>query len=158
MSEAAEYSLALLKRLALDGVRLWVEGDQLRFRAASSALTPADLDELRLYRDEVKAALVAQGCLFFAYPTSNGQRAQWFIHEFLGADDPAYHLLAAVRLRPDICLPRLQAAINGMIERHEILRSRYLLQAGVLWQAPMPAEDHPLRVHVINTGDMQLQA
>ena len=158
MSDAADRAAALLKRLALEGVRLWMEGDQLRFRAASGALTAADIDELRLHRAAVKTALLDQGCLFVAYPTSDGQRAQWFIHEFLGAADPAYHLLAAVKLRSGIGLPQLQAAINGLIERHEILRSRYLLQAGVLWQAAEPARHQPLPVHLIEAGEAPLQA
>jgi hypothetical protein len=41
-------------------VRLWLERDEIRFRAPRGALTTSDKEALRRCRDEVHAALVAQ--------------------------------------------------------------------------------------------------
>lgn len=43
----------LLSSLSRKGIRLWLEGDQLRYRSAKGALSPAELEALRSMKHEV---------------------------------------------------------------------------------------------------------
>ncbi|KUL55238.1 non-ribosomal peptide synthetase [Streptomyces sp. NRRL F-4489] len=59
-------------------------------------------------------------------PLSAGQRQLWFLHQ-LDPAAPDYLLPVAYRLRGPLDTDALRAACDGLAARHEILRTRYVL-------------------------------
>jgi amino acid adenylation domain-containing protein/non-ribosomal peptide synthase protein (TIGR01720 family) len=57
-------------------------------------------------------------------PLSSVQRRMWFINQF-DPSSPAYNITISVRLRGDVEIARLRAALGDVLDRHEILRTRY---------------------------------
>ncbi|MER5210206.1 amino acid adenylation domain-containing protein [Streptomyces sp. NPDC002838] len=62
-------------------------------------------------------------------PLSAGQRQMWF-HNRLHPDSDEYLVTLALRLSGPLDVPALRRAWDGMLERHEILRTRYRLPDG----------------------------
>lgn len=55
---------------------------------------------------------------------SVGQEGLWLTHQ-LDPDSPAYNVVLAVRLRDRVDTGLLQRALTALVERHELLRSRF---------------------------------
>ncbi|WP_333777660.1 amino acid adenylation domain-containing protein [Streptomyces sp. IBSBF 3136] len=85
---------------------------------------------------------------------SSGQRQLWFLHQ-LDPDSPEYLLPMAYRLRGAVDPDALRRAVDALAARHEILRTRYVLDgteprqvvdpAGPADFAVVDAQDHPAR-------------
>ncbi|MGW0801472.1 amino acid adenylation domain-containing protein [Nonomuraea sp. NPDC002799] len=85
---------------------------------------------------------------------SFAQERLWFLWS-MAPDSSAYNAPAAVRLRGPLDIEALSRAIDGVVARHEILRTRYVADGGVPAQvveaaAPVglpvvPAAEHELR-------------
>lgn len=60
-------------------------------------------------------------------PLSYAQERQWFLWQ-LAPDSAAYHIPAALRLKGDLDVPALERSFSSLIERHETLRTRFLLE------------------------------
>jgi amino acid adenylation domain-containing protein len=58
------------------------------------------------------------------YPTTAAQRGLWFAAQ-LAPGDTAYHMPALLRLRGPLDLGRLDAALQGLVDRHEGLRTTF---------------------------------
>ncbi|WP_419995126.1 amino acid adenylation domain-containing protein [Streptomyces boninensis] len=71
---------------------------------------------------------------------SAGQRSLWFLHQ-LDPDSRAYLLPIVLRLSGALDLARLRGAVNALAARHEILRTRYVLDGGQPVQVVDPAGD-----------------
>ena len=63
-------------------------------------------------------------------PLSFPQRRMWFAAQYVG-DSPVYNRGFALRLRGPLDLFRLQQSLTAVVERHEILRTKYHLRDGV---------------------------
>ena len=75
-------------------------------------------------------------------PLSTGQQQMWFLSR-LEPDSWEYAAPLALRLRGQLDLDRLRQAFDGVVARHEILRTRYGLDGGrpvQLVDPPGPAE------------------
>jgi amino acid adenylation domain-containing protein len=70
-------------------------------------------------------------------PLSAGQRQLWFLHQ-LAPDSPAYLLPLVHRLRGPLDTEALREAVDLIVERHEILRTRYVLGDGEPYQVVDP--------------------
>ncbi|MEU5420564.1 amino acid adenylation domain-containing protein [Streptomyces sp. NPDC020667] len=57
-----------------------------------------------------------------ALPASHAQRRLWFLDQ-LDPGNGAYNLVAALRLRGPLDLKALRASLDGVVERHEVLRT-----------------------------------
>ncbi|HEY0513600.1 MAG TPA: amino acid adenylation domain-containing protein [Thermoanaerobaculia bacterium] len=62
-------------------------------------------------------------------PLSFGQQRLWFLHQ-MEPESPAYHTSRRYRLAGPLRPARLEEALRGLVERHEILRTRYHKLAG----------------------------
>ena len=62
-------------------------------------------------------------------PLSLGQRRLWTLQQIDPAN-PAYHLLAAVRLQGPLDVLALQASFQYLVQRHDSLRTRFLTTGG----------------------------
>lgn len=58
-------------------------------------------------------------------PLSYGQQSQWYAHQVLGAT-AIYHDFAAFRVLGPLNLAALQVAVERTIDRHEVLRARFI--------------------------------
>jgi amino acid adenylation domain-containing protein len=151
----------LLAHAASLGVRLWVEGERLRFQAPPGAMTPELQSRLGAARQELIALLrqlegaspsgvplapVARGgrlALSFA------QQRLWF-QEQLHPEAPANNLTGAVVLTGPLRVAALREAVAALVVRHEALRTTLGEEGGVPcqligepWQPALEVEELP---------------
>ena len=127
----------LLTRLAERGVRLSLDGDHLRVRAARDALDAADTDALRAHKAEIIDLLRAQATVPTApqqrpavLPLSFAQERLWFLAQLEGGAD-AYNLALLLHLCGPLDPCALADALAVVIARHEVLRTCFPAPAGV---------------------------
>ncbi len=82
-------------------------------------------------------------------PASPTQEQQWFLDR-LGTDVAAYLVPFALRLRGPLDVGALRAALEGVHEAHEVLRSRFELVDGELRQVLVPHRPLVLPVENVN--------
>lgn len=118
---------ALIHEAATNGVELWVEGGQLRFRAGNGRLT----DRLRVALQIEKSSLIAALSVPRFRKRSSPQTIVKFAADRNGfwkeceADCALRHWTHfAAKLTGTIELERLQSAFQRVILRHDLLRSR----------------------------------
>ncbi len=70
-------------------------------------------------------------------PLSFGQRRLWFLHQ-LDPADTAYHIGYLIDWPGAADAKQLAAALNDLIDRHEILRTRFPAEDGEPWQQIEP--------------------
>ena len=63
-----------------------------------------------------------------ALPLSWAQQRLWFLDQLDDAAGAAYHIPMALRLQGRLDLPALQATLDRLVQRHEILRTRFVAQ------------------------------
>ncbi|QBQ55216.1 non-ribosomal peptide synthetase [Nitrosococcus wardiae] len=80
-------------------------------------------------------------------PTSSAQRRLWFVQQ-LNPESGAYHLPLGLRLQGTLDLTALQAALNHLVEQHEILRTRFVEHNGEPRQRILP--EAPLKLDYID--------
>jgi amino acid adenylation domain-containing protein len=86
-----------------------------------------------------------------ALPLSYAQQRLWFLDQLHpGATD--YHLGWALRLRGPLDVPALRQAVNHIVERHEILRTRYPVDGGLPRQDVLPPAPVELAVRPVAGG------
>ncbi|MFI0487713.1 condensation domain-containing protein, partial [Actinomadura sp. 9N215] len=78
-------------------------------------------------------------------PLTDGQRRLWFLHR-LNPDRADYHLPLVHVLEGEPDLRRLHDVFAGLALRHDILRTRFVAEAGEPLQVADPADGSPLRV------------
>lgn len=84
-------------------------------------------------------------------PLSFAQEGLWFIHQ-LNPDQPIYNSPAAVRLTGSLNIPAFQQSLNEILQRHEALRTRFILAAGKPVQAI--ASNLTLQIPLVNLEDL----
>ncbi|UKO99561.1 non-ribosomal peptide synthetase [Nostoc sp. UHCC 0870] len=139
-------------------VKLWVDGDRLRYRAAKDVLSSEMLIELKDRKTEilsflqkVSAAKVANlpqivtiskdGSL----PLSFSQERLWLQHQ-LEPDSPINNMPYIYRLQGKLNLEALEWSQNEIIRRHEILRTTFAIVDGQPMQQIKPEMSLPLNV------------
>ncbi|MBB3121374.1 non-ribosomal peptide synthetase, partial [Massilia violacea] len=63
-------------------------------------------------------------------PASFAQQRLWFIAQLGEAASAAYHITGGMRLRGPLDEAALQAALDRIVQRHEVLRTRLVLEEG----------------------------
>ncbi|REK29491.1 MAG: amino acid adenylation domain-containing protein [Planctomycetota bacterium] len=132
----------LLESLKHSGVRLWVEGDNLRYRAPRGTMTPELKRELKARKAAVIEFLQPQddarpqpvsgiphidrsGPL----PLSFTQESLWLVQQIEPAS-PAYNVGVALRFDGPLDVPALSDALREILQRHEVLRLRCAAREG----------------------------
>ncbi|KAB8141437.1 amino acid adenylation domain-containing protein [Chloroflexia bacterium SDU3-3] len=79
-------------------------------------------------------------------PLSFAQQRLWFLDQLMPGST-SYHMLEALRLEGELSVPALQQAIDGLIARHESLRTSFASVDGEPAQVIAPALALPLEQH-----------
>ncbi|WP_186001770.1 non-ribosomal peptide synthetase [Corallococcus sp. Z5C101001] len=79
-------------------------------------------------------------------PLSFAQERLWFLEQF-EPGSPAYNIPTALRLRGELDVPALRGALDAILERHEALRTGYVLDGGRPFQQVRPFAPLELPVH-----------
>ena len=126
-----------LSELRWRGIRLWLEGDRLRYRAPEGSLSPDIISELKVRKSEIidflqqvnsTIALNLPPLVPFErkefIPLSFAQKRFWLLHQF-EPDSSANNMPVVLRLTGKLNIPVWEQSINEIVRRHEILRTTY---------------------------------
>ncbi|HEX8275646.1 MAG TPA: condensation domain-containing protein, partial [Longimicrobiaceae bacterium] len=144
-------TVQLLAELGRRGVRVWAEGEALRFSAPRGALTEELRGQVAARRAEVLALLrdgagesrsagarVERARRDGELPLSFAQRRLWFLDR-LEPGSTLYSLPFQVRLRGELDAGALARSLAEVVRRHEVLRTVYRAGAdGEPAQLPLP--------------------
>ena len=112
-------STKLCSEFLQSGLQLWVENEQLCFRAPRGVLTSAWRAALSEHKQEI-AALLCDGRRYS--PLSFAQERLWLAAQ-LDPEGVAYNVAKASRLTGPLNLTALEQSLNEIVTRHEILRT-----------------------------------
>ncbi|MBD2339548.1 AMP-binding protein [Calothrix sp. FACHB-156] len=127
----------LLSELRQRDVKLWLEGERLRYRAAKDSLTPELLNELKTQKAEIinflrQVTTVASSKIppIVAcerngnLPLSFGQQRIWFLHQF-EPNSSSNNMPVVVRFTGNLNVAVLEESLREVIRRHEVLRTTF---------------------------------
>ncbi|HEY7167532.1 MAG TPA: non-ribosomal peptide synthase/polyketide synthase, partial [Candidatus Binatia bacterium] len=80
-----------------------------------------------------------------AVPLSFGQERLWFLNQ-LEPDSPAYNESRAVSIKGNLDVAALEYALNQIIDRHQALRTTFIIEDGIPLQAITEERSFTLRV------------
>ncbi|HEX9628560.1 MAG TPA: amino acid adenylation domain-containing protein, partial [Pyrinomonadaceae bacterium] len=84
------------------------------------------------------------------------QQRLWFIDQ-LETGSSLYNINKALRLRGPLDAARLNAAVQSIAARHEVLRTRFVDQDGQPVQLIAPAIDIPFRIEDLTSADQEVE-
>ncbi|AKT40596.1 non-ribosomal peptide synthetase [Chondromyces crocatus] len=112
----------LLSHLLFHGVELSIEGGKVRVRAPDGVLTKETLETLRSRKDELVRVLPEH---HVESPLSVGQEGLWFIQKS-APESVAYNVAFALRIASESDpAPALRRALQKLVDRHAVLRTRF---------------------------------
>jgi amino acid adenylation domain-containing protein len=151
-------SQALLADLEARGIRLWLDGERLRAEGPDEALTDEVLATLKAQRDALVAVLrqparrIPARAPDAAIPMSFAQRRLWFLEQ-MPQEAGVYNVPLAVRIDGALDIDALRQALQAVIERHDILRTRYVRHGDEAAQVIDPPGTLDLPVDTLPAGD-----
>jgi len=126
-----------LSELRCLNVKLWNEGDRLRYKAPKETLTPALLQELKERKAEILAFLHKANAATSSnlspilpvprdgnLPLSFAQARLWFLAQ-LEPGSSAYNIPAAFGLTGLLNVTALSQSLSEIVRRHEVLRTTF---------------------------------
>lgn len=120
----------VLRSLRAKGIELWSEGGHLHYRAAKGVLGRNEIDQLRLCREEIIALLQRPAPALSEAPLAFSQLSRWYLLE--QSEVPSLRQVTyAATLRGCLNVEVLRAAIDVLIERHDALKTRFVIREGV---------------------------
>ncbi len=128
-------TLQFLQHIRGLGVRLWIEGDQLKLQAPKGVLTAELREQLAMQKSAILSLLQATQSVIRSepplqalarsgepLPLALAQQRLWFIQQ-LNPITAAYHIPIVVELQGALDRALLEQALNVVIARHETLRT-----------------------------------
>ncbi len=132
-----------ISQLHRSGIKLWAEGDRLRFDAPSGAMTSELKEELRKRKPELieffakvrresenKRDPITAVSRQKPLPLSFAQQRLWFMNQ-LAPDSAFYNVPAAPRFLGPLNMEALRSSLNHIVERHETLRTTFREENGI---------------------------
>ncbi len=139
--------LSLLNSL---DIKVWIENDQLRYRAPKGAMTPAIKQELMERKQEILSCLQevkTENKLAFEpilpvdrdshLHLSFSQQRLWFLHQ-LDKQNPFYNGSVQLQITGALNIVALEQSFNEIIRRHEALRTVFPTVDGLAVQKIIP--------------------
>jgi thioesterase domain-containing protein len=151
----------LLTRLRSLDIAVSVDGERLRVNAPTGALTPELQDELSTHKPEIIRLLrgaayppLTRADRTGPLPLSAAQERLWSVSQ-LDPHSPLHNMYLAFRLRGPLDVPALEGSLADLIQRHEILRTRYVVIDGEPVQELPAFTGYTLRIvdHHTASGD-----
>jgi len=171
-----------LAELTERGIKLWVEGDTLRFRALKGVMTSEDRDLLVLHKAKVISLLShtntsANDTKQTLVPVSEKrdirlsfpQEQLWFLNQ-LDPNNVSYNEIFALRFLGLLNLVALEQSLNKIVDRHAALRTNFttvngqpvqviaeslILTVPVIDLSNLPASDREIEVQRLATEQAQ---
>ena len=133
----------LFSELQKKGIKLWLEGESLKYQAPKGLITEELLGEITQRKEEIitflKQVADNQNSSMEPIPkvkrdgqaieVSYSQQSLWFFDR-LNPDNPVYNIPNAFRIKGKLDINVLESALNEIIKRHEILRTTFGDQNG----------------------------
>lgn len=147
----------LLAELQRHEVSVWLDDGRLRCSGPEAALTQAVTQTLRDRKDEIVAFLdkgaaaeKSDGWAIMPQrskspPLSFAQQRLWFIEQML-PDAGLYHMPFAIEARGALDIAALEAALEKVATRHDVLRTRISTRDGEPLQRVVEHADIPLSI------------
>ena len=130
-------------------IKLWADGDRLRYGAAKGVVTPAVKDELASRKTELldylrdataahhRGPMLRRVARTGPIPLSFAQQRLWFLDQLI-PQNPFYNIPAALRFPIDLNVPAFERALNEIVRRHEVLRTTFAFINGEQSQVIAP--------------------
>ncbi|MEC4813807.1 MAG: amino acid adenylation domain-containing protein, partial [Scytonema sp. PMC 1069.18] len=145
-----------LNNLSAQKIELWVEGDKLRYRAPQEALSPTLLSEIKKYKEEIILLLqkrtnpdkihhLVPTARDVQLPLSFAQQRVWFFTQ-MEPDSAFYNIPSALRLHGELQVAFLEQSFSQVMNRHEALRTNFIIQNGQPIQIIHPPQSWKLSV------------
>jgi amino acid adenylation domain-containing protein len=158
-SSTTRTTVQFLTHVRAIGVKVWAEGEKLRFSAPQGTMTPELMSELKdrkfellsfLRQGHVAKRSSAPTRLTNAseggdFPLSFAQQRLWFIDQ-LFPGSVQYNIARAVRLKGRVELGLLGRSLNEVVQRHAALRTTFTESNGQPVQRIAAHLDFPLPV------------
>ena len=152
MPELSDYLSSLHER----GVRLWIDGGQLRYQASKGTLSTADLARLRMMRANIVSELTKPplAAADHTMPVSQGEpqsipvsfQQRWLLSLMEQDDDWPQTQSFAFRLTGLLQAQLLKRSVDALLRAHDSLRARVVSADGHhCWKIDEPCK-HPLDV------------
>jgi amino acid adenylation domain-containing protein len=151
-------TLEFLRHLRGLKIKIWLEGEKLRFNAPQEAMTSELREELtqrkpeivrflRQFSDDFHASMprIQRAFRDGQIPLSFAQQRLWFLDK-LDPGVPTYSVCDAIEINRQIDVEVLRRALNEIVRRHEILRTTFPDIGGVPVQAIAQPASVPLPV------------
>ena len=157
-------ALELLTKFRNLDVKVWLEGERLRYSAATGVLTPDLRAELAAGKEEIVRFLRAQQVSpdltavkrNGALPLSFAQQRLWFLDQLEPAS-ALYNLPQVVQLSGAIDVAALERSLNELVRRHESLRTCFVENGGEPVQVILPSNTINLVLEDLSNLDEELR-
>jgi amino acid adenylation domain-containing protein len=150
-SQVSDSIQQFLSELREAGIGIWVEGEQLRYKAPKDAITPERIAQLRQYKAEILTILQKSQADSTpsnrppivvvpreeVLPLSFAQQGLWFLNQLEGPSS-TYNIPFALRLEGSLSVPALEQSIQDIVQRHESLRTHFSVVDGTPIQIITP--------------------
>lgn len=152
--------LSYLNSLKLKGIKLWLEGDKLKFSAAKGVMTTEIKSELQSKKADIIAFLTLQETHYqdkrLAYdgklPLSFAQKTILTASSII-EDKRVYNEECLLKISGDLAIDKLEEAFQAIVERHEILRLRVSYCDGTPFLKTSNNNEVALSVVNLNTSE-----
>src|SRR5919107_315171 len=138
----------LLLELLESGAQVWVEGEELCYRASQTAITPGRREQLSECKAEIVALLAEQNTKYSS--PSFAQQRLWLLQQ-LEPEDTSYNIRQAIRIKGGLDVGVLRRALGAIVARQEALRTTFAVMDGNPLQVIAPSLDVPLPVESLSS-------
>ena len=148
----------MLLELSQRKIKLWLDGERLRYKAPKDALTPELLAQIKEHKPKIIDFLRSAANSTSTelpqieridrsgkLPLSFAQQKFWFLHQF-EPESSANNMPVVVKIEGALDVDALQSSISEVVRRHEVLRTTFPAENGQPYAviAPQSAIDLPL--------------
>ncbi len=154
----------LLLELSQRKIKLWLEGDRLRYKAPKNALTPGLLSQVKEHKANIIAFLQSAAEITSTQlPTivkidrdaqlslSFAQQRLWFLHQF-EPESSSNNMPVVVQITGLLDINVLERSISEVVARHEVLRTTFPSKQGKPQLVIAPAQ--PFSLPLIDLRDL----
>ncbi len=147
----------LIKRLADNKIKIWLEEGALKFKAPKGALTPELKNEMIAQKPalieflqeqaEEKNQIEARSDPL-SLPISHAQQRLWFIDQFSADEEKsAYNIPVAINLSGNLKIDAFKYAIKCLVSKHEVLQTYFESEKGLPLQKRSDEFQLDLQIH-----------